>query len=161
VAFLAALQTRFGQRLGALKKIGRRSAFPLRLVEAQPQHSGRLLLLGNAARTLHPVAGQGFNLGLRDLCGLLELLTVDGKLADPGHADLLAAFAAQRQRDQRSVVRMTDGFVKLFSSRFAPLAHLRGAGLVSCDLLGPLRHAVARQSMGLRTRLPELPRRAG
>ena len=154
--FLHRLQARFGWRLGRLLRVGRRSAFPLGLVEALPQYRGRLLLLGNAARTLHPAAGQGFNLALRDLCALAELLgeaRAGDAGCDPGAAALLADFAARRRADQRAVVGMTDGLVKLFSSRCAGLGHLRGAGLLACDLLPPLRHALARQSMGLRTRL--------
>ena len=154
--FLRRLQARFGWRLGRLLHVGRRSAFPLGLVEALPQYRGRLLLLGNAARTLHPAAGQGFNLALRDLCALAELLgeaRANDAGSDPGDAALLAEFAARRHADQRAVVRMTDGLVKLFSSRCRPLGQLRGAGLLACDLLPTLRHALARQSMGLHTRL--------
>jgi 2-octaprenyl-6-methoxyphenol hydroxylase len=109
------------------------------------------VLIGNAARTLHPVAGQGLNLALRDVAELAGLLR---GAPDPGCAALLEKFAVRRRADQRGTTAMTDLLVKTFSSGFAPLVVARNAGLIAMDLLPPLRHWFARRSMGLGARSP-------
>ncbi|MDQ7017008.1 MAG: 2-octaprenyl-6-methoxyphenyl hydroxylase [Gammaproteobacteria bacterium] len=153
--FIAHVQRRFGHRLGRFTRVGRRSSYPLQLLETESQQQGRVLLLGNAARTLHPVAGQGLNLALRDMDALLEsLLAAAGSGADLGAPTLLAEFVEARRADQRQVVRITDGLVTLFSNGFAPVVALRGAGLLALDLLPALRHRLAKQMMGLGGRLP-------
>ena len=101
--------------------------------------------LGNAAQTLHPVAGQGYNLALRDVWALAQvLLRADG---DPGAADTLARYADARRLDRQGTIRFTDGLVRLFSNAITPLAHARGAGLFALDLLPPARHFVAKRMM--------------
>ena len=158
-AFLAKLQARFGHRLGRFIKVGARQSYPLVLTRAQEDIGPRAVLIGNAAHTLHPVAGQGFNLALRDVAVLAELL-VEALAAnqDPGTDALLQAYADWRRRDLDTVVRYTDGLARLFANPWAPLRHARAAGLIAVDLVAPLRHLLARQSMGLRHRLPRLAR---
>ena len=154
-AFLQALQQRFGYRLGSLQHIGKRHVYPLALVETTQVVRGRIVVVGNAAHTIHPVAGQGFNLALRDIALLAELLF---EAADAGDEAVLETYASARQQDAQRVYRFTDTLVKLFSNRFPPLAHARAAGLFAVDLLPPLKHALAKQSMGLSGRLSRLGR---
>lgn len=154
-AFLAALQQRFGYRLGRLQQLGKRQVYPLALVETTQLVRGRIVVVGNAAHSIHPVAGQGFNLALRDIAVLAELLAT---ASDSGAAALLEHYARARQQDAQRVYCFTDTLVKLFSNSFAPLAHARAAGLFSVDLLPALKHRLARQSMGLAGNLSRLGR---
>ncbi len=158
-AFLARLQDAFGWRLGRLGKIGRRAVYPLTLTRAERLYAPRAVLVGNAAHGLHPVAAQGFNLGLRDVAALCDLLA-DAKAGggDLGSADLLAAYAEWRRADQRKVVWLTDGLVRLFGSRSPSLGALRRAGMLAFDLVPGVRGAFARHAMGLAGRLPRLAR---
>lgn len=155
-AFLQQLQQRFGFRLGRLKKTGSRQVYPLALVEATQVVRGRIVVVGNAAHTLHPVAGQGFNLALRDVALLAELMVA---VADAGDEAMLLNYQQLREKDAQRVYRFTDTLVKVFSNNFAPLAHLRAAGLFATDLLPAVKHRLARQSMGLGGRLSRLGRR--
>jgi 2-octaprenyl-6-methoxyphenol hydroxylase len=158
-AFLGRLQSLFGHRLGALLQAGKRSAYPLELVTAAHQTGARFAVLGNAAHALHPVGGQGFNLALRDVAVLAELLAdAAAKGADPGDDALLARYASWRHDDQARSVSFTDGVVRLFTNPFTPVKAARGAGLVALDLLPFAKEALARQSMGLAGRLPRLAR---
>jgi 2-octaprenyl-6-methoxyphenol hydroxylase len=153
-AFLAELQRAFGYRLGVLRKAGRRASYPLSLVQAQAWHAGRVVLAGNAAHGIHPVAGQGFNLGLRDAAALAEL--VARHPADPGQAAILEEYAEWRDADRARTVRDTDSLVQVFTSELATLRAGRRLGLVGLDLLPPARAMVARRGMGLAGRLPRL-----
>lgn len=154
--FLAGLQAAFGYRLGALRKAGRRACYSLSLVQARAWHAGRVVLAGNAAHGIHPVAGQGFNLGLRDVAALAELVARQGAGGDPGAAALREEYAEWREADRVRTVRDTDGLVQLFASEFAPLRAGRRLGLVGLDLFPPARAALARRGMGLAGRLPRL-----
>ncbi|WP_295879501.1 2-octaprenyl-6-methoxyphenyl hydroxylase [uncultured Thiohalocapsa sp.] len=158
-AFLAALQQRCGRRLGTLTRPGRRIAYPLRLVLAKQITRPRVALVGNAAHTLHPVAGQGFNLGLRDVAELADLLAeaqVTGR--DPGGPAVLNAYRQRRGPDQRSVALVTDTLARLFVNPFPPVRAARDAGMLALDLCPTARHALARRFMGLGGRLPRLAR---
>ena len=155
--FLQQLQQRFGFRLGRLLKTGQRQAYPLKLIESTQVVRKRVVIVGNAAHTIHPVAGQGFNLALRDIAMLTELIVT---AEDAGDSALLQAYTEQREDDARRVYRFTDSLVKIFSNSSAPLGHLRAAGLVAVGLVPPLRHQLARQSMGLSGRAAELGRRS-
>ncbi len=158
-AFLARLQERFGYRLGRLGRLGQRAQYPLRLLQAKHPVGDRLALIGNAAHSLHPVAGQGFNLGLRDVAELAEILAeVSVSGGDPGSAEALQRFADARRWDQRTSALITDGLARLFASPLFPLAALRNTGLLALDLLPGLKPGVARQFMGMRGRLPRLSR---
>ena len=143
-AYRARLQAHFGDRLH-FAAVGPRARYPLKLRYRPNPVGQRTVWLGNAAQTLHPVAGQGYNLALRDVWALAQvLLRADG---DPGAPDTLARYAGERRLDRQGTIRFTDGLVRLFSNAIAPLAHARGAGLFALDLLPPARHFVAKRMM--------------
>lgn len=143
-AYRARLQAHFGERLH-FAAVGPRARYPLKLRYRPHPVGQRTVWLGNAAQTLHPVAGQGYNLALRDVWALAQvLLRADG---DPGAADTLARYADARRLDRQGTIRFTDGLVRLFSNAITPLAHARGAGLFALDLLPPARHFVAKRMM--------------
>jgi len=137
--FLAALRRQFGGRLDFVAT-GPRSRFPLALRLREKLVVGREAWIGNSAQTLHPVSGQGFNLGLRDAWQLAETILARG-LED----DSLQAYARSRQLDRRGGALFTDGIVRLFSNDAPPLRVARGLGLMALDLLPPARHFVARR----------------
>jgi len=158
-ALLARLQSLFGWRLGKLTKVGRRNVYPLALTRAERLTARRAVLIGNAAHGLHPVAAQGFNLGLRDVAALCDLVAdavAEGR--DIGDAALLRAYEDWRRADQRKVVWLTDGLVRLFGSSRAPVRLLRNVGMLGFDLVPGVRGAFARHTMGLAGRLPRLAR---
>jgi 2-octaprenyl-6-methoxyphenol hydroxylase len=143
-AYRARLQAHFGDRLH-FAAVGPRARYPLKLRYRPNPVGQRTVWLGNAAQTLHPVAGQGYNLALRDVWALAQvLLRADG---DPGAADTLARYADARRLDRQGTIRFTDGLVRLFSNAIPALAHARGAGLFALDLLPPARHFVAKRMM--------------
>ncbi len=158
-AFLAELQRRFGARLGRLERPSRRSAYPLRLTLAKQITRPRVALVGNAAHTLHPVAGQGFNLGLRDVAELADLL-VEARITgrDPGAPAVLNGYRQRRRGDQRKVALATDTLARLFVNPFPPVRAARDLGMLALDLCPSARHALARRFMGLHGRLPRLAR---
>ena len=143
--FLAALRMQFGTRLDFVHA-GPRAAYPLAPRVRRQIVQSRQVWIGNAAQTLHPVSGQGFNLGLRDAWELAEKL-LDGleQQSDAGHPAALAAYARGRQLDRRGSMAFTDGIVRLFSNDFPPLRAARGLGLLALDLVPPLRHFVAKR----------------
>lgn len=140
-AFLALLQKRFGTRHHFTAATAR-VAYPLGLRYRPDPVGERQVWIGNAAQTLHPVAGQGFNLALRDIWELAQTL---GGAADPGAPEVLAAYARRRRMDRRGAIGFTDLLIDGFAPHFAPLRHLRGGGLLALDLLPPLRAFVARR----------------
>jgi 2-octaprenyl-6-methoxyphenol hydroxylase len=158
-AFLERLQARFGYRLGRLRQVGRRSAYPLCQIYAREHVRARLALVGNAAHTVHPVAGQGFNLGIRDAAALAEVL-IDAAAAgkDPGALEALQIYQRSRRRDHRTVLLATDALARLFTSPLAPVRTLRDLGMLGIDLIPWARHLLARQAMGLGGRLARLAR---
>ena len=154
--YLAALQERFGWRAGRLLSIGRRASYPLKLSRAATTVGTRTVLVGNAAQGLHPIAGQGFNLGLRDAALLAErIAAADG---DPGAPEVLRAYSAARAVDRGGVVRFTDSLVKLFASALPGASLLRNLGLVAFDLSPPAKRALARVSLGFGGPTPRLAR---
>lgn len=153
--FLDLLQQHFGWRAGKFMRAGRRASYPLKLTRADAAVAERTVLIGNAAQSLHPVAGQGFNLGLRDAAALAELVAQDG---DPGAAALLESFAQGRAADRRGVTRFTDGLIRMFGDTRAPVRWARDAGLLLFDLLPPAKSALARVSLGFGGRTPRLAR---
>lgn len=144
--FMAQLQREFGFRLGRFQSIGARTLVPLLRIEATAANAPRLLLLGNALRLLHPVAGQGYNLAMRDAQALFE--HVRGDVADPGNIELLEAFVASRRKDHQSVVRLTDTLARTFRGSASIPAHIRALGLLGLDHVPPLRNAFTKRSMG-------------
>lgn len=155
--FLAELQACFGYRLGALKLIAPIRAFPLSLIRAESMVAGRTVIIGNAVHQLHPVAGQGFNLGIRDVAQLAEKLKERRKIhADIGAAELLNAYAKQRQRDHDKTIGFTNNVVRIFSNDSLPLAALRNTALTLLDHLPAAKNLLARHAMGLADRLPKI-----
>jgi 2-octaprenyl-6-methoxyphenol hydroxylase len=156
-AFVRRLQARFGYRLGRLSQPGRRLTYPLKLLLARAPVRERVALIGNAAHTLHPVAGQGLNLGLRDVALLAEVL-VDAVRAgrDPGGASALEHYRRQRGRDQASVASATDALARLFVNPWLPLRIARDLGMVGVDLLPGIRQLLLRRFMGLGNARPRL-----
>jgi 2-octaprenyl-6-methoxyphenol hydroxylase len=155
--FLAELQACFGFRLGALKLITPRRAFPLSLIRAESMVSGRAIIVGNAVHQLHPVAGQGFNLGIRDVAQLADMLIRQHQQqADLGAADLLTLFAKQRQQDHSKTIGFTNNVVRIFSNDWLPVAALRNTGLALLDHLPFAKHLLAQHAMGLADPLPKL-----
>ena len=159
-AFLAELQQAFGFRLGRLLSVGRRQSYELGLWRADRHAGERLAVVGNAAQALHPIAGQGFNLGLRDAASLAEVIAdaIAGGASDAGAPAVLEAYAKWRDQDQRRIVAFTDGLVRLFATPFGPLRMLRSAGLLAFDALPPAKGALARLSVGASGRVPRLAR---
>ena len=144
---LARLQEKFGGRLGRLKRIGSRALYPLSLRVAQEQIRPGLVLLGNVAHTLHPVAGQGMNLSLRDIEALVEALN---GIQDEGLGSMatLQRYLAAREADQSLMISVTDGLTKLFSSDAQAKVWLRKAGLLSIDLIPALKKTFGARAMG-------------
>jgi 2-octaprenyl-6-methoxyphenol hydroxylase len=164
--YLRELQERFGWRAGRFVRVGVRGSYPLKLTRAATTVAPRTVLIGNAAQALHPVAGQGFNLGLRDAAMLAEVV-VEAKqrgwpeaagIADVGSPELLARFAEWRSGDRRGVVRFTDGLVKLFGDSRPGVGLLRDLGLLLFDLAPPAKSALARVSAGFSGPTPRLAR---
>jgi len=158
-AFLAAFQQRFGYRLGRFLRAGKRAAYPLTLLRARQSVRGRVAIIGNAAHTLHPIAGQGFNLGIRDVAALAEV--VDDAFSggrDIGAAEVLAVYESWRLGEQRNVALATDGLARLFSNPLAAVRLGRNLGLLAMELLPGARHPLARAAMGMLGRQPRLAR---
>ena len=154
--WLAELQSRFGWRAGRFVRAGRRASYPLKLTRAASPVATRTVLIGNAAQALHPVAGQGFNLGLRDAAMLAEVIA--GSAGDAGAPALLERFAAWRARDRSGVTRFTDGLVRLFGDERFGVGLLRNLGLLAFDLSPPAKSALARVSLGFGGPVPRLAR---
>ena len=161
-AFLAELQVAFGWRLGRFTGAGERLAYPLSLVQSTSLTAPRLAIIGNAAQGLHPIAGQGFNLGLRDAVTLAECvvdaLAGDPFAADPGAPAVLERYARWRADDRRLLVRFTDGLVKLFGAGSSAFGVARGLGLSLFDLLPPAKAALSTLSTVVGTDHPRLAR---
>ena len=157
--FLDLAQQRFGYRLGRLARIGKRVHYSLRRTQAQSVTASRIVLIGNAAQTVHPIGAQGFNLGLRDALTLAELL-INAKRndADPGALSLLAEYAARREPDRSGVIAFSDGLVRLFGNEFLPLRILRSLGMLALDRIAPLKQMIALRGMGFRGEVPLLLR---
>ncbi|MCB1802823.1 MAG: 2-octaprenyl-6-methoxyphenyl hydroxylase [Gammaproteobacteria bacterium] len=157
--FIDAFQQRFGHRLGRFVKVGRRAAYPLHLLRARESVRGRIAIIGNAAHTLHPIAGQGFNLGVRDVAALAEVIhDAQRQGEDIGAADVLARYEQWRHAEQRNVALATDGLARLFSNPLAALRIGRNLGLLAMELLPSARQVLARGAMGMLGRQPRLAR---
>lgn len=144
--FIDQLQTCFGWRLGELKLRAPRRAFPLSLIRAEKMVSQRAVIIGNAAHQLHPVAGQGFNLGLRDVMVLAQML--QNQDSDIGESEFLNRFSQHRTGDQNRTIQFTDTVVRLFSSEWLALAATRNFGLAILDVLPFAKSVLARHAMG-------------
>ncbi len=157
--FRAQAAERFNGRLGRFVESGKRVSYPLSMVRATAQVQGRALIIGNAAHSLHPIAGQGFNLSLRDVAVLAEVLSDaqrDGK--DLGDAAVLQRYVDARSGDQQGTAIFTDLLNRVFANPLMSVAFGRNAGLLALELLPPARRALMRKNMGLDGRLPKLAR---
>lgn len=147
--FLSTLQERFGWRLGRFQRVGERHIWPLRLLMAKEQIRSNLVLMGNAAHTLHPVAGQGFNLALRDCARLAEVLVRARRQGrSPGELKVLEDYLRRQQRDQALTINLSNQLVHLFTSTRAPHTAARHLGLLGLDLFPPIKAQFAAQTMG-------------
>ncbi len=142
--FLERLGSAFGRRLGAFLRASPRASFPLSLRERPIAPSPRTILVGNAAQTLHPVAGQGLNLGLRDACELADAVA-SAHPRELGDEAFVRRYSARRRLDRGASIRFTDTLVRLFSNSSVPLGLVRGAGLALLDIVPPARTFLARR----------------
>lgn len=145
-SFLQFLQTHFGDRVGSFTGIGRRDCYPLRLKRAPDITFPHTVLIGNAAQTLHPVAGQGFNMGVRDAWELAQVI-LDHAPDGIGSAAMAAAYRKSRRLDRNGGIRFTDGLVRLFSNDLPLLGPLRSAALTLLDRIPPAKRFVAKRMM--------------
>lgn len=150
VTFLARLQQDFGGRVGSFTRVGKRALYPLSLQVAEEQVRPGLVLLGNVAHSLHPVAGQGFNLALRDTMALARNIRESLRLQQsPGAFTRLQQYRQAVQQDQSHTIAFSDYMTRLFSSANRALGLARQFGMASVDLVPPLRNQLSRQAMGL------------
>lgn len=150
--FLATLQHAFGQRAGTFTAAGRRGAYPLTRVLADKQVQGRCVIMGNAAHTLHPVAGQGFNLCMRDAHVLAQMMSAQVlKGADIGEVTLLKRYEKARQTDQKRVIRFCDAVVHGFTHPNPAVKLARNVALVAFDKLPNIKPLIANYAMGLKS----------
>lgn len=149
--FLTTLQRAFGYRLGRFMRVGQRMSYPLRQIVSESTVSGGVVFIGNAAQTLHPVAGQGFNLGLRDVAWLAQCIAKEG-LSDT----MLRHYQTLRKDDQRRMICLTDSLIHLFTSDFPGMASARQAGLVALDHLPVFKNTLAHFARGFAGSAPDL-----
>jgi 2-octaprenyl-6-methoxyphenol hydroxylase len=159
--FIERLQAAFGLRLGRFTQVGKRFSYPLSLTQSERHIADRLAIVGNAAQGLHPIAGQGFNLGLRDAACLAEVIADarhENSKVDPGSDEVLRRYAEWRGEDRKGIVKLTDGLVRLFSVNAAPIRTLRNAGMLLFDLSPQAKNYLAQLSLGAAGRIPRLAR---
>jgi len=148
--FLQRVQEQLGNRCGRLLRVGERHCYPLALVQAREQVRSRIVLAGSAAHHLHPVAGQGFNLIMRDCLAFVEIIaTAVAQRHDIGSLSVLQQYADKQQWDQQKTVTASDWLPRLFSNRHAPHTLLRSAALLGLDFLPGMRERFAREATGL------------
>ena len=158
-AFAAEIERRFGPSLGRLRPIGGRFAYPLTLVHAERYVDHRLALLGDAAHAIHPIAGQGLNLGLRDVAALAEAIVDAQRLGlDIGDGLALERYERWRRFDNLMLMAVTDVLNRLFSNDLAPVRLARDLGLAAVNRLPPLKRLFMRHAMGMVGDLPRLIR---
>ena len=145
--FLAFAEQRFGTRLGRWRKVGQRQLWPLHLKFAERVTDARIVVIGNAAQTIHPIGAQGFNLGLRDALALADV--VAAHRADAGSVAALAEYAERRREDRERTTRFSDALVRFMASDL-PIGPLRSLALLSAEHVPLLRHALVHASMGFR-----------
>jgi 2-octaprenyl-6-methoxyphenol hydroxylase len=157
--FAAEIERRFGTSLGRIRLVGRRWAYPLEFVHASRYIDTRLALIGDAAHAIHPIAGQGLNLGLRDIAALAEAVVDTARLGlDIGGPEPLQRYQSWRRFDSLAVAAVTDGLNRLFSNDLGPVRLARDLGLAAVDRMPPLKRFFMRSAMGAQGELPRLAR---
>ncbi|PCI59931.1 MAG: 2-octaprenyl-6-methoxyphenyl hydroxylase [Gammaproteobacteria bacterium] len=151
--FAQQLEQNFGTWLGKITYVGKRNVYPLALIQAKQQTYHRMALIGNASHTIHPIAGQGFNLGLRDVKQMAELIEQalvndESNNSDIGSLALLNQYSDLRTKDLKQVISLTDSLVTLFSNQLPPLVVGRNIGLKVLNYVNPLKNALVRKTMG-------------
>lgn len=147
--FKVALEKTFGSWLGGITTVGKRDVYPLKLIQAQEQVYHRMVLIGNASHTIHPIAGQGFNLGVRDVQQLTQVIkSAIANAEDIGRLSLLSLYADGRKNDHQQVISLTDSLVTLFSNKLPPLIAGRNIGLKVLNYVTPLKNALVKKTMG-------------
>ena len=149
--FLKTLQRFFGYRLGRFIQVGQRAIYPLRQVIMPQQVEWPVVFVGNAAHTLHPVAGQGFNLGLRDVALLAQCITQQGL-----NQTMLTTYQQLRRHDQEAITRVTDGLIELFASKIPGVGLVRSLGLITLDNTPLLKKLLSRYARGFAGVTPDL-----
>ena len=158
-AFSAEIQRRFGDSLGRINVLGRRWSYPLRLTHADSYIGKRMALIGDAAHAIHPIAGQGLNLGLRDVAAIAEVLTDANRLGrDLGAADVLEDYQRWRRFDSMMLIAVTDSLNRLFSTDLPPVRLLRDVGLAAVNRMAPVKRLLMRHAMGAAGPRPRLLR---
>ena len=149
VDFLIHLQNQFGWRLGKIEKMGERVSYPLLSYRQEQSISHRFVAVGNASQTLHPIAGQGFNLGIRDVFTLAEFL-IDALQndMDVGAYSVLSCYRKKRTMDQESTINMTSGLLSIFSSELCPMSIGRSIGLYTVNSFSHLLQPLVLKAMG-------------
>ena len=157
--FLAGFQARFGYRLGTFQRVSKRRSYPLSMMLAEQSIATRTAIIGNAAHTLHPIAGQGLNLGLRDIAALVEVIReTQDTSTDIGSNDTLHRYQQWRSTEQQQVAQATDGLVRLFTNPLRSVQWARNLGMLAFNQLPSAKHRLARAAMGISGTLPALAR---
>jgi len=147
--FAQQLEQNFGTWLGKITYVGKRGVYPLALIQAKQQTHHRMALIGNASHTIHPIAGQGFNLGLRDVKQMAKLIVAElANNNDIGSLAMLNKYSALRAKDLAQVITLTDSLVTLFSNQLPPLVAGRNIGLKVLNYVKPLKNALVKKTMG-------------
>jgi len=154
-AYAEYFQQRFGWRAGRIRRVGRRTHYPLIRVVAQRLTAPRFVVMGNAAQTIHPIGAQGFNLGLRDALTLAECLA---NASDPGNADVLAEYSDARAEDREQTLALSDGLARITSNDSFPMRALRSFGLGLLGGVSAMRAPLVSAAMGFGGRVPQLVR---
>lgn len=155
--FLAKLQHGFGYRAGRFLQVSKRHAYPVKLISTRQVYQTGLVLVGNAAHTLHPIAGQGFNLSLRDVAVLAEVIRDACEDGQPlGARATLQGYQQLRAVDQQQMIRITDHLLRLFACELWPVTQLRRSGLMVMDSVKLLKHYFLEPMLGLAGRVPDL-----
>ncbi|MDG3087139.1 2-octaprenyl-6-methoxyphenyl hydroxylase [Vibrio hannami] len=144
--FISELQSEFGWRLGAISHVGSRASYPLILHKKSQITAHRFATIGNAAQALHPIAGQGFNLGNRDVASLAEEISLS---ADPGSYETLSRYQKRRDADRNSTIDLTAGLVHIFSNEWLPMVVGRNLSLMAMDNIPALKSPLLNRTMGL------------
>jgi 2-octaprenyl-6-methoxyphenol hydroxylase len=158
-AFTAELQKRVGSWLGPIRVVTKRSAWPLSVLHAERYVAQRLALVGEAAHAMHPIAGQGLNMGLRDVAALAEVIVDAHRLGlDVGGPEPLARYERWRRFDNLTLITVTDLLTRLFSNDFGPLKLARDIGMAAVNRMPPLKKFFMRHAMGMVGELPRMIR---